>query len=228
MWLVQHFLLSWAAAKFCLGPGGLLCPCVAVKSNFRSFYYFIKLLQLKPARPASPAPAPAPAPATAMAMAIGIKKVMFWRIRRGWRVCGRATKCVNKAHLPPTWPHNETKLLKARIWLGLDRAGCSCPSQRVVSGLPDRRTGSASDQGVHRSGYGTRYSVYSIRAASDISCCHFVALLWPVSPAWRRQVPATFFSAGFCLGTFNCPDLCPCVRVRVCVGCIVSGVLHIN
>jgi len=49
--LVQHFLLSWAAAKFRLASDGLLCPCVAVKSNFRSFYYFIKLLQLKPARP---------------------------------------------------------------------------------------------------------------------------------------------------------------------------------
>jgi len=28
-------------------------------------------------------------------------------------VCGWATKCVNKAHLPPTWPHNETKLQEA-------------------------------------------------------------------------------------------------------------------
>jgi len=76
----QHFLLSWVAAKFCLGSNGLLCPCVAVKSNFRSFYYFIKLLQLKPARP-SPvrpvSPASQLAMATPMAMAMGIKKVMF-------------------------------------------------------------------------------------------------------------------------------------------------------
>lgn len=221
MWLVQHFLLSWAAAKFCLGPGGLLGPCVAVKSNFRSFYYFIKLLQLKPARPASPA-SPAPAPATAMA--IGIKKVMFRRIRRGRRVCGRATKCVNKAHLPPTWPHNETKLLKARIWPGLDGAGCHVlprgwhPACRTA-GRDLRPIKESIDPGrVHR----TRYMVCSIRAASGISCCHFVALLWPVSPAWRRQVPATFFWAGFCLCTFNCPDLCPCVR-GVCVWVCMWG-----